>query len=230
MPKTQPLELPARETKGLPVKILTLASGFLKKVEHLGSRSKWLGRLYYHLFYRKMIDRELAITELSPRAKVIHVGSGPLPLTVYSLTGSGFDVEALDNDPGAVKRANRLLKKMNPGSGDLVRGADGVNLDCGSAEAVWISLNVIPKHRVLKKVFSSLKQGGKLVYRNPRGLLSLVYPRVEAESIAPFCPVKRAKQSLGKETLVITKTPAPGYDECTQAATACKRGRGYETV
>jgi hypothetical protein len=111
----------------------------------------------------------------------------------------------------AVDNASRYLKKFNRNGRVSVRQADGLKVNCSAADAVWLSFVVRPKEEVLKRAFASMKEGSRLVYRNPVGLLCRVIPepRVEPHSIAPSFPVKSIRyfHFPAMETVVITKTP-----------------------
>ena len=182
---------------------------FIKKVESLGSRRTILGNIIYRTFFRRITRKEVPLCDLGPGDRVIQIGIGSLPQTVLYLAELGANVEALDNDPAAVANASRFLEKFSCDGRVSVSQADGLETDCADADAVWVSFVVYPKDKVLKRAFASLKEGGRLVYRNPTGLLSHVIPelRVEPDSIAPFFPVRTVKYFPGMETIVITKTP-----------------------
>ncbi|MFP3898960.1 MAG: SAM-dependent methyltransferase [Dehalococcoidia bacterium] len=181
----------------------------IKKVESEGSRRRTLGNIIYRTFFRRITRKEVPLCDLRPGDRVIQIGIGSLPQTVLYLAELGANVEALDNDPAAVANASRFLEKFSCDGRVSVRQADGLETDCAGADAVWISFVVYPKDKVLKRAFASLKAGGRLVYRNPTGLLSHIIPelRVEPDGVAPLCPVRTVKYFPGMETVVITKTP-----------------------
>ncbi len=190
---------------GFRARLWATYNGFIKEVENLGSRYGMIGSIYRFLFYRSMVRKEILLCGLSPEDRVVHIGSGSLPMTALSLAKAGFEVVALDNDPAAVANASRFLRRSVCQGKASAREVDGLEVDCGTAEAAWVSFLVYPKEEVLKRAFASLKEGGKLIYRNPVGLLSLVFPKVEPDTIAPSVPARRVRQFPGKETVVITK-------------------------
>ncbi|HEU65373.1 MAG TPA: class I SAM-dependent methyltransferase [Chloroflexi bacterium] len=206
----------SRCLRGIP---WTWYAKFIKKTESLGSRREVIGSVIYRTFFRRITRKEVPLCGLNPGDRVIQIGVGSLPQTVLYLAELGANVEALDNDPEAVVNASQYLRRLNHDGRVSVRQADGLETDCNDADAVWLSFVVHPKEEVLRRAFASLKEGGRLVYRNPVGLLSYLIPepRVEPDSIAPSFPVKKVRYFPGMETVVITKTPrkaiAPGGEE-----------------
>lgn len=213
-------------TRGLPVDVASKLfkaiprswyEGLVKGVESLGSRRGPLGSLIYRTFFRRITKKEVPLCGLKPGDRVIQIGVGSLPQTVLYLAELGARVEALDNDPKAVANAARMLSRFRFDGMISVRQADGLQTDCNGADAVWISFVVSPKDEVLKRAFASLKEGGRLVYRNPVGLLSYILPepRIEPASIAPSFPAERIRYFPGMETVVITKTLGPMVSDGT---------------
>jgi hypothetical protein len=184
-------------------------ANFIKKAEILSSRCNVIGSVIYRTFFRRITRKEIALCGLNPGDRVIQIGIGSLPQTSLCLAELGANVEALDNDPVAVVNASRYLSRFDRDGRVSVRQADGLETDCNAADAVWLAFVVYPKEEVLKRAFASLKEGGRLVYRNPVGLLShlIPEPRVEPDNIAPFFPVKKGSYFPGVETVIITKTP-----------------------
>ena len=185
-----------------------LTALILKGFEKMGS---WVvfGKLYNYIFYRKMIFKEIAAAELKPGAKVLHVGSGPLPLTSICLADSGFVVDAIDNDSAVVCTAIKTTKKFALDKTIKFKETDGTEINCLKYDAVWISFIVQPKEEVIKKVLSTLKDGGKVIYRNPRSWLTLFYPQANPRELASLHHYIKVNQILGKESVIITKKP--GY-------------------
>lgn len=181
---------------------------FVKGIEHLASRSAFLGRVYGGLFYRKMVTREAEMARLGPGMKVLHIGSGPLPLTALYLARGGCSVEAIDNDRAAVRAGARLVEKAGLAGKVRVQEVDGMQVGCGSYDAVWVSLHVFPRQRVIDNVLATLPVGGRLIYRNPRGWLARLYPRLDTTPRGFTCLQKKSRQALGKETVVLEKVTA----------------------
>lgn len=176
----------------------------LKSFEKMGS---WVifGKIYNYIFYRKMIFKEITAAELKPGAKVLHIGSGPLPLTSLCLADSGFIVDAIDNDGETIFAAVKTTKKLGLDKAITFKKTDGVEINCLNYDAVWISFIVQPKEEVVKKVLATMNDGGKVIYRNPRGWLAWFYQRVDTQKLISWHHHTKIKQVLGKESIIITK-------------------------
>ncbi len=185
----------------------------IKLIEKAGSWFPTLGRAYGETFYSDLLEREMEMVSLCPGDNVLHIGCGALPLTALNLAEKGLKVTAVDIDPTAVLRAKRFLKQMGGEDAVEVRHADGGKMSANQFDAVWISLHVAPKREIVSNLLSNLRPGAHLVYRNPRGLLSLLYPRIRPESVAKGCH-KRMEFILGKESIFVCKQE--GGIECVE--------------
>jgi len=181
----------------------------VKGGEALASGRRMIGSIIYRTFFGRITSKEVPLCGLKAGDHVIQIGVGSLPQSVRFLAELGIRVEALDNDPRAVANASQYLRRFNRDGRISVRQGDGLKVDCNAADAVWLSFVVQPKEEILKRAFASLKEGGRLVYRNPVGLFSYFLPEpiVEPDGIAPSFPVKKVRYFPAMETVVITKTP-----------------------
>ena len=178
--------------------VLPLVGGSLKVMESLGARYRSLGRVYYSLFYRSIVEREMEFAEIKPGSKVLNVGCGPLPMTAVSLARNGHSVVALDKDKKAVESARKVVDDLGLDL-EIVRGDPGC-VDITEFDAVWVSLHVSPRSEVVEMA-RALKEDQVLVFRNVRGWLSEIYPRV---SLGVFGrDVMRVKRSFGKESVFV---------------------------
>ncbi len=179
-----------------------LISRLVKGIEKAGSWLASLGLTYGKTFYHDLLEKEIQMVSLRPGDSVMHIGCGALPLTALKLAQKGLEVTAVDVDPEAVQRAERFLRRMGVGDAVQLQLADGANMAAEQFDAVWVSLHVVCKKEVVSNLLSGLRPGARLVYRNPRGLLSYLYPRVRPESIAAG-HYSQTEVSLGKESILI---------------------------
>ncbi len=173
--------------------------------EWLGTRWPAFGDWYRITFYDKMISSEAEKCGLKPGMKVLHIGSGPLPMTSICLSLNGFSVSAVDSDPAAIQAAREKVRELGLSRKIKFILADGADISSHGFDAVWVSLHVQQKEKVLNKIYSTLKPGGRVVFRNPRGWLALIYPRVEPEHVFSNNNYVCLKQNIGKETIVLRK-------------------------
>ncbi len=177
----------------------------IQLIEWLGTRWPAFGNWYRRAFYDKMIRSEVEKCSLRPGMKVLHIGSGPLPMTSISLSLIGFSVVAVDFDLTAIKEAKERVKELGLTKRIKFVQADGADISSQGFDAVWISLHVHTKEKVLNRVYSDLKSGGKIVFRNSRGWLSLIYPQVDTEQVFSQMDYISLKQKIGKESIVLKK-------------------------
>ena len=149
-------------------RLLSLVNGVLSWVEHRGARWHRCGRWYRDRFYRRLVERELKSISLDPDATVLHIGCGPLPMTALYLSQMGFHVKASDCNPAAVRSARKVVSQSRD-ERIAVWEMEGDNIDYSPFDAVWVSLAVDDKRRVVVRALQTLKPGAPVLYRNYRG-------------------------------------------------------------
>ncbi len=178
----------------------------VKGFEWLGCRCPAMGRWYSRAFYKNMIASECDLAGLRPGMRVLHVGSGRLPMTAMALAELGYEVLGVDHDPKAVEHSRAFLAKQKRCRSVRIACLEGAAADYASFDAVWISLHVFPKESVIDRALRSLRAGGRVLYRNPQGWLARFYPRVEPESVTNGRRCLRCtKHAIGKETVLLRK-------------------------
>lgn len=181
-------------------RLLAPVNSLLNWIEHLGARSHRLGKWYRDRFYHRLVERELKAASLKPGATVLHIGCGPLPMTALYLAEMGFRVEAIDYDPAAVRSARQVVQRQWIDERIRVWEADGRDVDCSPFDAVWVSLVVDDKRTIVDR---ALKSGACVLYRNYRGPLTLLYPRLAPGDLGLECGHRRVTHALGKETIIV---------------------------
>ncbi len=143
-----------------------------------------VGRLYHFLFYRRMVAREMELAGIRPGDRVLHVGSGSFPFTALQLAAAGCRVWALDHDPAAVSAARLVLEKRGfKHLVEIIQG-EGTEFCPRDFEVVMVSLHAHPKEELLLHLLGGMSPGARLLYRNPSGPLTRLYPSVSPERIA----------------------------------------------
>lgn len=175
----------------------------IKNFEGLGTYVIPAGQAYYSLFYRKNIEKEMELAGLRPGMRICHVGCGAFPFTSIYLARQGYKVVAIDSDDFAVRRAEHVVGKFNVEDKISIANARGEEFDYSGFDRVFISLHVNPKEIVIKKVLKQVGEEGKIIFRNPRSWLKLIYPSISANCLNTpvFC---REKEALGKEVVCLS--------------------------
>lgn len=149
-----------------------------QRLERLAVSHASFSGVYERLFYRRTLARELRLADLRPGASILNIGCGPFPYTALFLAEQGFQVEAVDCDAEAVIAARSLLKQR--GFDHAIRITHHDASQDGSMQrrfdAVWISLNVHPKHEVLQRALNSLNDDGRLIVRELPSWMSGIFP------------------------------------------------------
>lgn len=165
-------------------------------LEDLGSRWSFGAKVYYRLFYQSMIAKEAYKAGLEPGSRVLHIGCGALPYTALALASLGCEVVGLDYNPRAVDRARQCIAAMSFSDRISIQAGDGLEVDLSPYDAIWVSLNVFPREKIIQRAADRLSEGASLLYRNPRGWLNYLYSPVDLKGGL------RMKQLLGKETVL----------------------------
>lgn len=192
------------------------AASIIKGLEAIFSRNKVLFLLYGTLFYRSVLKRELGGKTLPPSARILHIGAGALPYTAYYLAKKRYHIDAIDCDEQAVARAKYLIESLRMTDQVKLIHLDGTQILSKDYDAIWISLHVSDKKKVLKNVIHHAKQGAWIIYREPRSWLSLIYTNI---TLGPVCDKQvplSVNHWLGKKSVSIQITESKlGYGKNT---------------
>ena len=195
------------EVKKLAVKqmVMNTIGNALKKFEFFGGKWSSFGALYGRLFYQHMVKKELNFSSLETDASLLHLGCGPYPFTALILAEKGYYVDAVDRDPEVLSMAQNVIQSSQVSDRINLINGEGTKLDYSTYDAVWISFSVSPRYRCIQQVLKTLKSGGQIIYRNPRGWLSNFYECSCPEDFKEQQEIKCVKQKIGKESIVIEK-------------------------
>ena len=124
-----------------------------------------LGTRLYARPYRKVVAREIALASIRTTDIVYQIGCGSVPFTALLVAEeTNAKVIAIDNDTGAVKRAQRIVKKRKLEHLIDVRHYDGTEPLDEPYTVVMLALQTRP----LKKVLDALDfQRARVIVREP---------------------------------------------------------------
>ncbi len=179
-----------------------IISKIIKLTEMCLGFSLKLFLIYGRLFYSRMIANELRLTGLSPGARILHIGSGPLPYTAFYLSKKGYHVKGIDNDRRTLPFARSLLEDL--GAAVQIVDMDGLYADASAFDAVWISLHVTNKMSIVERLKENINKGCFIVYREPRSWLNVLYDKT-GESKEDGFVYKKCSNDFGKESIAILK-------------------------
>ena len=173
-------------------------------LEKICAKYELFGKIYHNLFYRRMIKREIANANIKKNDVIMHIGCGSFPFTSLQLAIDGFDIIAVDIDENAVKNAKLVIQKWGLSDKIKVICANGLDMSVNEMDIVWIPFLVEPKREIIQKYWKQLKPNGRIICRNPHGLLKVLY---NTTSFREFDGIhgKRINQLFEKESVIFTK-------------------------
>lgn len=174
--------------------------------ERAAARFAYFARVYFNIFYRATLTREVALAGLKPGASILHIGGGAYPYTALFLARNGYRVYACDCDITAVAISKDIIAKKGLAKHITILHENGCSIDSKGYDAVWVSRTICPKDKVLEQSLASLKKGGVLVYRKLPAWLAL-FGKIDVAYIgAQMNKTGRARFGLSAESIVIKKT------------------------
>ncbi len=190
------------------IKLKKMVSPFFniaQRLEILAVRFSFISSLYSRLFYKDMLEKEFALADMQEGAAVLHIGCGAYPYTALYLAEKGCLVDACDCSSEAIENAQKLVEGKNCSAKINLFARNGKVIDCSSYDAVWVSLNIYPKRRVILQALKKLKPEGKLIYRNnPLWVEKIFFKRSQVD-LEETCSlkIKKAISNLGAESVIV---------------------------
>ena len=200
------LEKTTRTPTGFTDQLYALIAANIKELEWLFSQNKKLFLLYGRLFYGKVLQKELAGKNLPRGARILHIGCGALPYTAYHLALQGYSIDAVDSDRYAIAQAQHLIHALGLESKIRLINQNGMHTSSKDYDAIWISLHVTDKTKVLNNAVKQARPGTWIIYREPRAWLSLIYTNINPDPALDALRQSSLNHCLGKKSVSI-KTP-----------------------
>lgn len=168
----------------------------------------------YGLYYKKIVQREIALGKICSKDKVLFIGGGPLPCTALEIAqNTGAHVLVVDNDPEAVITAREVVAKFNLSEKIHVKVADGLRIDVAGFSVVHVALQVNNREEVLKNVWQKASQGARIIVRSHRDSLKGFYSKLPDWCRHKNCRYIEQKNCTMNVTLLLTKEQGRVQDE-----------------
>jgi 2-polyprenyl-3-methyl-5-hydroxy-6-metoxy-1,4-benzoquinol methylase len=178
----------------------------VKGLEDLGAACPALGRIYSRFFYAGMLEREFAMSGLSPGMKALHVGCGPLPMTAMYLARKQIQVTAVDIEQDILKSADRVIRRSSLRGMITLARACGTRVDFSGFDAIWLSLHVRPMDKVIHQALKFMDPGARIIFRGASGILSRFYREISQDGFSENTEHWEVRQALGKKSVMLKKT------------------------
>ncbi len=122
----------------------------IARSEKMFSRSRVLSRIYAS-FYKRIVQREIVVANITAKDIVLHIGCGAVPYTSLHIARlTGAKVIAIDSDLKAVRSAQRVVRKRKLSSQIQVFHWDGVSPFKREFTLAFLSLQAEPKAAIIK--------------------------------------------------------------------------------
>jgi len=157
---------------------------FLQGVEANISLIPPLAEAYDRLFYGRLVRSELRLADLRKNASLLHVGSGPRPMTAMKLAAAGHEIVGLEMDEKARRKSRTIIEREGYGDRIEIISGDGREIEIDDFEAIWLSLHVKGKESLIRRYIQGSHTDLKIIYRNPAGFLTGFYDQLPPEIFA----------------------------------------------
>lgn len=148
-------------------------------------------------YYRGVVQREIALANITAKDHILCIGGGICPLTAvlfHQLTGA--KVTVIDNNHACIAKATRFVGDLGLGAHVAVHCQDGSSRDMMYADftVIHVALQVSPREQVLASVEGQMVPGTRLLVRRPKG----------RGQVLSYCPYARHKsRNIGSTALSI---------------------------
>ncbi len=144
-------------------------------VESLCTRLPWLAAIY-KLYYRRLLNREVALAQIKPLHRVLCIGAGPLPVTAMEIARRcGARVTAIDICPRAVRLGRKAVAKQGLDGQVDIRYGDGRKICPRGYDFIHIARQVCPQQCVLDNILPSASSATRIMVRTPHPCLEALY-------------------------------------------------------
>ncbi|MDR5658622.1 nicotianamine synthase family protein [Serpentinicella sp. ANB-PHB4] len=141
-------------------------SFFTKKLEMVSSPFPILNNLY-RLYYKGMVKKEISLCGITDEDRVLCIGGGPFPCTAMEIAKkTGAQIEVIDYDPLAVKKAKKLINKMNLDKQISIKCAKGQELEVRDFSIIHVAFQAQPQKDILDSLLSKVNNGTKILMRS----------------------------------------------------------------
>lgn len=198
---------------------------FLEKKPLAGS----LSYNFYVLYYRKVIEKEIRLANISGKDQVLNIGCGGIPFTAMQLSLlSGVRVVAIDVDEEAILAAREKIREHQLEDRVNLAVANGTGEIPFSFNVALVALQAEPKREILQNLIHRSEPGARLIFRQPRSGLSWQYDPLPPEY--PVSSKVKQYQPTFTHSVLYQKEQVLQYFTGDNLDNPLKRGEKYEPV
>jgi len=175
---------------------------FTQKLEVMAAKTKviyWLASKYY----KDIVQKEIALANITSNDNVLFVGGGICPLTAILLhQETGAKITVIDNDSHCIPKAQATVNCL--GLADFIRviHQDGGNADFSLTEysIIHFAMQVTPMWHVFSQIERRVVSGTKLLVRRPKKGVCKLYSHLF------FHSCKNCRSATHKKTCNVGST------------------------
>jgi len=120
----------------------------------------------YLQLYEEIVEKELDMSCVSEKDRVLVIGCGSLPSTSAQIAlKTDADVVAIDNDKKAVKDAKKFLSRLNLENRLIIENVDGRFYPVEKFDVIFVLYGVKQKKEVLTYLSGKIKKNARIVFR-----------------------------------------------------------------
>jgi len=148
---------------------ITKSNIFWKTIDYIACKIKSFAKLYENTI-TKEYERESKLFNISKSKNILHIGCGSYPVTAITLAKiNGCKVVAIDNDPRAIKLANKVITRKKMEDRIAINIGDGRTYPIKQFDTIIISSCSVPKIEILNNIFRTAKINCKIIVREIYG-------------------------------------------------------------
>lgn len=147
--------------------------------------------------------KEIKMTKVSSKDKVLHIGCGMLPTaSVFIAEETNAKVVGIDNNNKTLKFAQQFVNKS--GLSDLIKieYGDGVEYPVQDFDVIFIAINVWPIDTVLKHLLSQIKKDTRIICK---GMKNDIIDIIEKEGLSEMFSIISVSENPKSQSFLLTK-------------------------
>ena len=159
----------------------------------------------YKAMYSGVVEREVAMGNITHRDTVLNVGCGAIPFTAIHIANlTGAQIIAMDKDQDAVLKARHALKKYGLSNHIQVVGGDAFGGFPTPFTVALVALQVADKPTLLSKLQIEGGPGSKVIIRQPTDQYGETYGLIP-HHLVPDAKVTHKMKTFKESFLFVTR-------------------------
>ncbi len=125
---------------------------------------------FYIKFYSETVEKEIIMANISTKDKILVIGCGSIPATTI-LIGKKFKLISIDKDPIAIKKAKKLIKKLNLEENIRIINADGFKFSLSDFDVIFMLYGIKRQKELLRQLSETIKESTRIIFRTTQDVL-----------------------------------------------------------